>query len=314
MKVIVPLALLVAVAALADPIISLTENLKASENENIQPAPAPPPPKPLERLVRLTVRVTGNGEDAYLELPLPQSDDHQTIVEEKLLSRGFHVEEELRDGNRLAILTYPRLQGPKRITYEFRVQTRSTKVEVPPAPVATGEPSEEDWPWLRPTKQIQSSSPLIREKLITYATPRLEAGERDAIRIAWDLAATGYNRKPNGSRTVLKATRVGHASDIGLDRLFTTFLRTSGVPARPVIGVQVGKLKNRKHLARWVEVKSGGDWLPMSVPRDEYGRLRARYVKLAHGDRPFIVRRGVESLSFRWKLDRVPELMEASAR
>lgn len=297
------LGLLLGVLALAQPLLLTSRSPEAD---------APAGPKPTERLVRLTIRVVGTGEDAYLELPLAQSDERQKITAERLLSRGFQVEEVERDGNRLAILTYPKLSGPKRITYEFRVSSLPGEVEVLPTPVTSGDPSEEDWLWLRPTKQLQSSSPLIRERLIHFATPRLAAGETDAIRIAWELAATGYKRKANGSRTVLKATRVGHASDIGLDRLFATFLRTSGVPARPVIGVDIGKLKKKSHLARWVEVKSGERWAPMSVARDQYGRLPARFVKLAHGDRPFLVRSGVKSLSFRWKLEKIPEPAEVS--
>ncbi len=274
-----------------------------------------PAPKPLVRVVRLSLRVEGDGRDAYLELPLPQSDEHQTISDEKLLTRGFQVEEVMQDGNRLAILTYPKLEGRKRITYEFKATTRKTSVEVPPVPVpvAAGEPAEEDRIWLRATRQLQATSPIIREKLITYATPRLVAGESDAIRIAWDLTHEGYTRKAKGSNTVLKATRIGHASDKGLDRLFATFLRTSGVPSRPVVGVEIGKLKNPKHASHWVEAKAGGSWVPMSVPRGEYGKLPARYVKLAHGDRPFLVRDGVKEISYRWKLSK-PEIGAEATR
>ncbi|WP_373044640.1 transglutaminase domain-containing protein [Vulgatibacter sp.] len=295
------------IARLAAPLLLLAfllpgcSRAEAQKQQEAQAAPAPAPTegKPLVRTVRLSVRVVGNGEDARLEVPLVQSDEHQTLLAEKLLSRGFQVEEAMREGNRLAILTWPKLKGAKRITYEFTVALRPLSVEVPPAPVSTGDPSPEDEPWLRSTRNLQSTSPLIREKLIHFATPRLARGEKDAIRIAWDLTDT-YERKPEGSKTVLKATRTGHAADRGLDRLFATFLRTSGIPARPVQGVDV--LRKRRRFTTWVEVKSGGDWLPMSVPRDQWGKLPARFVKLSHGDRPLIVRRGVEKISFRWKV------------
>lgn len=261
----------------------------------------PGEPAPLTRVVRLTLRVEGNGGDAYIELPLAQSDSHQTIADEALIGRGFQVEEVTRDGNRLAILTYPGLEGPRRITYQFTATTRGTSVDVPPTPVAVGEPAEEDRVWLRPTRNLQASSPLVREKLIGFARPRMEAGQTDAIRLAWDLTQTGYERKRDGSRTVLKATRTGHASDKGLDRLFATFLRTSGVPSRPVVGIDIGKKKGSR-TAFWVEAKAGGTWVPMSVPRGQWGKLPDRYVKLAHGDRPFVVKDGVASLRYRWKV------------
>lgn len=259
-------------------------------------------PSDLERVVRLSVRVEGDGRDARIELPLVQSDEHQTLISEELQTRGFQSEEVVKDGNRMAILTLPKFKGAKRITYEFRVKTRKTTRAVPPAPVGKGDPTGEDGIWLRPTLRLQSTSPLIREKLIRYATPRLNAGETDAIRIAWDLTRT-YERRPDGSKTVLKATRVGHASDRGLDRLFATFLRTSGVPSRPINGVDVGRSRG-KRFATWVEVKTGGHWVPMSVPRNGYGELPADYVKLSHGDRPLIVSSGVKSASFRWKVSR----------
>ena len=265
-----------------------------------QEAPAAQQTKqPLVRTVRLSVRAVGDGGPARIELPLVQSDDHQTLLAEKLLPRGFTVEEVVKDGNRLAILTHPKLEGARRITYEFTVALRGTDVEVPSAPVTSAEPAPEDAPWTRPTLRLQSTSPLIREMLIRYATPRLAAGETNAIRIAWDLTDT-WVRKPDGSRTVLKATRTGHASDRGLDRLFATFLRTSGVPARPVQGVDL--LRKRNRFTTWVEVKSGGAWIPMSVPRNQWGQLPARYVKLSHGDRPLIVREGVEKLTYRWRI------------
>lgn len=260
-------------------------------------------PKPILRTARLSLWVEGDGDDAYLELPLAQSDEHQEVLAETLETRGFAKEEVLRDGNRLAILTHPAFEGRKRITYEVTVRLRTTSFEVPQVPVAAGDAADEHRIWLRPTKQLQSSSPLIREKLIAYARPRMLAGERDAIRLSWDLAATGYRRKADGSKTVLKATRTGHASDKGLERLFATFLRTSGVPSRPVIGVDL-RLSRKQRSAYWVEVLADGTWIPMSVSRDLWGELPARYLKLAHGDRPFIVRKGVTSVRFRWKVGR----------
>ncbi len=261
---------------------------------------AAPGVEPLVRTVRLSLRVEGDGRDARIEVPLVQSDAHQTLISEKLQPRGFAVKEELRDGNRLAVLTAPKFTGAKRITYEFTVALSPTSVEVPPAPVQRrAEPSADDAPWVRPTLRLQSTSPLIREKLIEFATPRMEAGETDAIRIAWDLTRT-YEHKPEGSKTVLKATRTGHASDRGYDRLFATFLRASGVPTRPVQGVDV--LAKRRRFTTWVEVKSGGDWIPMSVPRERWGELPARFVKLSHGDRPLVARKGVKKVTFRWTI------------
>lgn len=258
----------------------------------------------LVRHVRISVRVKGDGRDARLELPLPVSDGHQAVVAEKLTPRGFRVEEVLRDGNRLAILTFPRLRGAKRITYEALVRTHATTGPPPVAPPRdAADAPREDRVWLRPTKQLQASSPLVRERLIRFASPRLAAGETDVVAIAWDLVATGFERRPEGSRTVLKAIRTGHARDRGLDRLLATFLRTSGVPARPVGGVDLGK-NPRSRFASWVEAKTAGGWTPLSVPRNLRGELPARYLKLYHGDRPFLVHEGLAETSFRIKVTR----------
>ncbi len=256
------------------------------------------------RRVRISVRVTGDGRDARLELPLPPSDGHQTVLDEKLISRGFHVEKVEREGNRLAILTFPKFRGTKRIAYEALVRTLSTKGDPPVAPPR--DPSDaprEDRPWLRPTKQLQSSSPLVRERLAKYATPRLAAGETDVVAIAWDLVANGFERRPEGSRTVLKAIRTGHARDRGLDRLLATFLRTAGVPARPVGGLDLSRDRTTRHTT-WVEAKTGGSWSPLSVPKGLRGDLPARYLKLYHGDRPFLVHDGFTETSFRIKVTR----------
>lgn len=256
------------------------------------------------RKVRISIRVVGDGRDAYLELPLPPSDAHQTVVAEKLTPRSFQVEELERDGVRLAVLSFPGLTGTKRITYEAYVRTRDTAGPPPSAPPR--DPADapfEDRRWLRPTKQLQSSSPLVRERLLRFAGARLAAGENDAIAIAWDLVATGFTRREDGSRTVLKAIRAGHARDLGLDRLLATFLRTSGVPARPVGGLDLGKDRGLR-LTTWVEARTAAGWTPLSVPKGLRGTLPARYLKLYHGDRPFLVHDGVASASYRIQVTR----------
>lgn len=261
----------------------------------------------LLRDVRISVRVEGDGRDARIELPLVVADEHQELLSEELTTRGFAVEQVVRDGNRLAILTFPKLTGRKRITYAFRVRTHATAWPLEPAPfIDPADADADDRPWLRPTRYLQSSSPLMRERLARYATPRLEAGESDAIQIAWDLASTGYVKKAGGSRNVLKATRTGHASDKGLDRLLATFLRTSGVPARPVGGIDLGREKGKRGTS-WVEVRSGGRFVPMSVGKGLRGELPARFLKLYHGDRPLLSRDGVAKASYRIKVTR-PEV------
>ena len=295
-------------AFLAVPALAL---VLAVETETARPEnlPQAPPANEIVRTIRLSVRVEGDGRDAYLELPLPVSDERQTVLEEKLQPRGFRVAEVERDGNRLAILTHPAFEGRKRITYEATVRLRPARHEVPKVQVAADDPPREDWKWLRPTRQLQSASPLIREKLIAYARPRLAEGEDDALRLCWDLVKTGYHRKKDGSRTVLKATRTGHASPKGMERLFATFLRTSGVPSRPVHGVDLS-LSRKKRSLFWVEVKAGDQWIPMSVSRDLWGELPAHFLKLAHGDRPLFVRDGIASLNFRWRISDAGEARE----
>lgn len=260
----------------------------------------------LVRQVRVSIRVTGTGSDARLELPLPSSDEHQTVIAEKLTPRGFRVAEVTQDGNRLAILTYPAFTGTKRITYEALVRTHATSGPSPSAPQRdAADAPREDRIWLRPTKQLQSSSPLVRERLIRFATPRLAAGDTDAVAIGWDLVATGFTRKPDGSRTVLKAIRTGHARDRGLDRLLATFLRTSGIPARPVGGLDLGRDSGAR-FTTWVEAKTHGNWAPLSVPKELRGELPARYLKLYHGDRPLLVHAGLADTSLRIKVTRPP--------
>jgi hypothetical protein len=268
-------------------------------------AAAAGPGDPHVRSVRVSVRVVGDGHDARLELPLVISDTHQTVLSEKLTARGFNVTEVMRDGNRLAVLTYPRLASAKRLTYEFTVSSATSSGTVPPVKVSTGDPAPDDEPWLRPTLHLQSSSPLIREKLIQFATPRLQAGEDDAIRIAWELTATGYVQAEGGSSNVLKATRTGSADARGLDRLLATFLRTSGVPARPVGGLDLAR-KASPRFAAWVEARTGDRWAPLSVGRGLYGELPWNLVKLFHGDRPMLVHEGLAEVSFRVKVSRPP--------
>ncbi len=271
-------------------------------------APAAPAAeaKAFDREVRISVRVEGDGRDARLELPLVQSDEHQELVSEKLTLRGFSLREETRDGLRLAILTHPALQGPKRVTYTFRVRTRTTTTPVGPQPfVDPGEVRGEAARWLRPTRHLQSTSPLIRETLVRFAEPRMAAGEVDALAMARALVAT-YTPRANGSRSVLKATRTGHAAPLGQERLLCTFLRTSGVPSRLVGGIDLAPDAPKRSVA-WTELLEGERWRPLSASRGTIGELPARWVRLFHGDRPLVAREGVKKVAFKIRVRPPPE-------
>lgn len=263
-------------------------------------------PATYDREVRISVRVEGDGRDARLELPMVQSDEHQELVSEKLTLRGFTLREELRDGLRLAILTHPALQGPKRVTYTFRVRTRTTRAPVGPQPfVDPGDARGEAARWLRPTRHLQSTSPLIRETLVRFAEPRLAAGEKDALATALALVAT-YTPRANGSRNVLKATRTGHAAPLGQERLLCTFLRTSGVPSRLVGGIDLAPDAPKRSVT-WTELLEGERWRPVSASRGTVGELPARWVRLFHGDRPLVARDGVKKVAFKVRVRPPPE-------
>lgn len=269
-----------------------------------------PAPKPIVRTARLSLRVEGDGRDARIEIPLPRSDHRQRVVKETMRSRGFFVDEVEREGNRIAVLTLPRFSGRKRITYEATVELLPESVPVQPEAPRRIDLSGPDAPWLRPTVRIQSASPLLRERLARFAEPRLAAGEEDMLSLAWELTTTGFEHREKGSLGVLKALRTGHASARGMDRLLVSFLRASGIPARKVLGLDLG-LSRRKRLAYWAEVKTGGQWAPMSIARDLQGELPARFLKLSHGDRPFVLAEGLRSHRFQWKVSR-PEPAEVA--
>lgn len=265
--------------------------------------PAPPPdetaPAELTSEVVLIVKVTGDGSDAHLEVPLPVDDDHQEVLHEEFRLRGFEKEEVERDGNRFAVLTYPKLEGRKRFTYKARVRTRALREDAPSPPLGTPAPRALAR-WTVPTPRIQSRSPLVRERLIRHVEPRLEAGERDIVRLIYGFVSRQFERRTGkaGTSNVLKAVRTGMADDRGLHRLFVTFLRAAGVPSRTVGGLELERTGKRK-FTRWSEAWLGGQWVPFSVPDGWYGTLPASVLKLYHGARPLVERSGVVGVSFK---------------
>lgn len=249
--------------------------------------------------VVLVVKVKGKGEDVRVEVPLPSNGEHQEILHEELRLRGFAYEEQVRNGNRLAILTWPKLEGRKRFTWKGLVRTREVHHDVPPvSPDVTYDPSLRRW--TMPTPRLQSRSPAVRERLIRHVEPRLGDGERDLLKMIYRLVSREFERRSGkaGTSIALKALRTGMADDLGLDRLLVTFLRTAGIPARNVGGVRLHR-DGEKRFARWTEVFVDGKWLPFSAPEDWYGVLPGPYLKFYHGDRKFIRRQGLDRVAFK---------------
>lgn len=247
----------------------------------------------------IIVKVTGDGRDVRLEVPLPRSNEHQTLVQETLRLRGFSMAELVRDEIRSVELTYPALTGNKRFTYKALVRTRISQpgFTTPPPGV---EPPPALHRWTTPTRHLPSRNPAVRERLIRYAEPKLEAGNDDLVRLVYDLVSMRFQRRTgeDGTASVLEAVRTSKANDRGLNRLFVTFLRTAGIPAREVGGLRLTTEHGRNHV-EWAEVHLEGKWVPFGVAHGWYGKLPADILQLYHGDRPFIRRQGVSRVRFR---------------
>ncbi len=253
----------------------------------------------VEAEVILIVKVTGQGGDAEVEVPLPRPDARQTVLSEEMRLRGFQIEEIEQEGLRLARLRYPSLHGRKRFTWKGRVRLRrKTWHFEPPGP--GWKAPEALHRWIIPTPHLQCRSPLVREQLIRGVEPALARGERDLVQLIYRWVARTFERRkaPEGTSSVLKALRTRKVDDRGLDRLFVTFLRAAGIPARTVGGLRVDAAEG-KRFRRWTEVWLAGEWVPFSVPEGWYGAIPAGYLKLYHGDRRFIRRRNVARTSFK---------------
>ena len=142
-------------------------------------------------------------------------------------------------------------------------------------------PPAELVPFVSPSPVFQSRSILVRDFLETNVSPLLgSAGNADLMRAIFQVTRERLVWDRAGKSLTLDVIRSGKGKRIGIERVFTTFLRCARIPARLVEGINLNSTTQRKRVF-WTEVWAQGRWWPVSA---SHGWVGPRAEELRRAD------------------------------
>ena len=227
--------------------------------------------------VTVAVHVSGGtGAAMGVRLALPADSDTQQIGAIEVTARGLEVTV-VRDALQPAVDIHGDLTGARRIAVRYAVY-RTRELAPVPAVQPVLAPAPELVPFLGPSPLFQSRSILVREFLESYVSPLLgTAGNTDLMRAIFQATREHLLWDRAGKTLTLDVIRSGKGKRIGIERAFTTFLRSAHIPARLVEGMNLNSTTRRKRVF-WTEVWAQNRWWPVSASRGWIGREPQSYV------------------------------------
>jgi hypothetical protein len=229
--------------------------------------------------VTVAVRISGGtGAPMAVRLALPPDSDRQRISGVEITSRGLKATV-VRDGDEPHVLWQGKLKGARRVAVRYTVE-RTRPLAAMPAVEPLDVPSPALLPFLTPSPLFQSRSLLVREFLETNVTPVLSGDNYgDLMRAVYRVTRARLEWRADGKTHTLDVIRSGGGKRIGIERVFTTFLRCAHVPARFVEGMNLNSSTGRKRVF-WTEVWTHDRWWPVSASAGWIGRAPKSYVAL----------------------------------
>lgn len=231
--------------------------------------------------VELVQTLTPTGGAVKLTTFLPDSDDRQTVVNERNQSGDLELDLRTEDGNRIARWRAAGVEGPRTVTYGYEVRADAVRYDIDPS-FRLGDPAPGvDATLVQPTKVIQSTAPEIVE--LARALAPADRSLVTYLRAAFDRVASLRFKPFKGTTDALTALKLGEASCNGRSRLFAALLRAQGIPTRLVGGIVLSAGDTRT-THQWVEARIGGHWIPFDTTNDHFAELPGHYVTLYRGD------------------------------
>lgn len=208
------------------------------------------------------------GKPVEVHLALPPETPHQRVVDITTNARGLTAD--VVRGDEPEVVFRGRVGENRRVSVTAIVDVDRRDDALPASVQPVQEPPIETLAALRPAPLLPSRSILVREFLETHAAPRLRAGDgTDMLRAIYGSVRDELTYKPDGKSLALDVLRRGDGKRIGLERVFTASLRSAGIPAHLVEGIDPQSTTRRKRRF-WTEVWAEGQWYPVSA---SYGWL-----------------------------------------
>lgn len=245
--------------------------------------------------VTIAVRVFDAGDKPVeLHVAFPPENDRQRISDVTVRARG--LKSDVVHGAEPEVVFRGRVPEARRISVGFRVDRTPFRTSVPSVqpvpdpPVATLDA-------LRPAPLYPSRSILVREFLETHVAPRLEVGDEDMLRAIYSAIRDELPYDRSGKSLPLDVLRRGHGLRIGRERVLTASLRSAGIPAHFVEGIDLSSSTKRKRRF-WNEVWADGHWYPVSVSGGWLGKLPDDYIAVVTDGRRVVRSAGAGSFEY----------------
>lgn len=245
--------------------------------------------------VALRVKPT-NGGAVSVRVALPPSDARQRLGEVSVQTRGLKAEV-VRDGPAPHVMLRGKLKGPRRVAVSYAVeQLRPNEAPPPITPIEA--PPAELLPFLTPSPLFQSRSILVRDFLETNVSPLLGApGTPDLVRSIMEVTRERLPWARDGKTLTLDVIRSGRGKRIGIERVFTTFLRCARIPARFVEGLDLRSTTARKRVF-WTEAWAQDAWWPMSASAGWIGKVPRGWIALTRDGERVLYVDGAATVSY----------------
>lgn len=247
----------------------------------------------------------GAGTPVAVRVALPPSDELQTLGDVSVQARGLAATV-VREGDAPHVELRGKLKGARRVAVHYVVH-RDRAPGPLPAIVPLDAPPPALLPFLMPSPIFQSRSILVRDFLETNAAPLLGApGAPDLVRTLHQVTRQHFPWANDGKTLTLDVIRAGRGKRIGIERVFTTFLRCAHIPARFVEGVNLASNTHRKRVF-WTEVWGQNRWWPISASMGWVARLPRAYVALTRDGRRAVQAEGDVELHYAVQAKPLPE-------
>lgn len=230
--------------------------------------------------VEAHVVFNGQGAPARLSLFIPRNTQRHMVVNENFISRGYGVNIQAKDGNRLATWTIRSAKGRQSVYYRavIRPSTRKENTEM-----TMGPPPEVQVPVLAGAalEAAQSLIAEMHEKSADADSFTSELLKRISVPVPGDRLKTLLDGRDSAP------ARVRVAADL---------LAMARFPARAVHGFRILPQVRQAVPVHWIEIFDAGQWRAYDPATSEAG-VPDDYVSWWRGTEPIIRFKGIKNPS-----------------
>lgn len=245
--------------------------------------------------IELAISVRGVGARGSVRAPLPTTGPGQEVYDERSVADRLLFTIRNEDGARTAIWR-GRFEGVHEIAYGFRVRLEPIEVPLSAEPVPIPREIRDDY--LGATRELPVDAPEITGLLQGLALPP-PADALGRLRTIFAMVAHEVATSSGGPDDALIALANRGGSERGKTALAVTMLRAAGIPARPVMGIELRSGATPRETF-WVEAWAGGTWIPLSPTGAFFATRPATLVALRAGSFSSVEGTGAEAISYRF--------------